>query len=282
MNHPADDERHIHTALTRLRDATRLPLAFGGPVNARRQVQLTQFAGANKGALRGVALDFGLGLGGKVVARRQPLVVNDYVASEGISHHYDHVITAEGLRAMVAVPVVVRQAVRGVLYCTTRSTFPLGDRVVQTAMETARELEQTLAVRDEIGRRLDQLTRHEPPPRPGPRPPGSTERELMREAYTELRILANDLRDPALRERVDAVCRKLSGATATGAGPTLSGRELDVLACVALGWTNAQTADDLGITLETVKSYLRTATRKLQARSRLEAVVTARRLGLLP
>jgi DNA-binding CsgD family transcriptional regulator len=31
-----------------------------------------------------------------------------------------------------------------------------------------------------------------------------------------------------------------------------------------------------------VKSYLRSATRKLHARSRLEAVVAARRRGLLP
>ncbi|MFI7633954.1 LuxR C-terminal-related transcriptional regulator [Nonomuraea sp. NPDC049400] len=35
----------------------------------------------------------------------------------------------------------------------------------------------------------------------------------------------------------------------------MSARELDVLACVALGWTNAQAAEDLGITMETVKSY---------------------------
>ncbi|WIV62234.1 LuxR C-terminal-related transcriptional regulator [Amycolatopsis nalaikhensis] len=55
-----------------------------------------------------------------------------------------------------------------------------------------------------------------------------------------------------------------------------------MLACVALGWTNHQIGEDLGITTETVKSYLRSAMRKLVARSRMEAVVAARRFGLLP
>ncbi|MBD2892579.1 HTH-type transcriptional activator RamA [Actinomadura sp. RB99] len=282
MNRPeTTDEPQIHRALARLRDMTSLPLAFGGPVNAARQVRFTQFAGATTGALRGVAVDCGLGLGGKVVARRRPIVVNDYVASSGISHQYDHVITAEGLRAMVAVPVIVGRTVRAVLYCTTRTTFPLGDRVVQAALETARDLEQNLAVRDRAARGADRLGRQEP----GGTAP-TAEQEVVREAYAELRVLAQGLDDDALRQRLEQVCAKLCGAgaapSAPQAVPYLSARELDVLACVALGWTNTQVAADLGVTTETVKSYLRNATRKLHVRTRLEAVVAARRYGLLP
>jgi DNA-binding CsgD family transcriptional regulator len=272
------DETQIHRALTRLRDATTLPLAFGGPVAGERQVRFTQFAGETTGALRGVAVDRGLGLGGKVIARRRPIVVNDYVSSSGISHHYDHVISAEGLRAMVAVPVIVRRNVRAVLYCTTRSVFPLGERVVQHALEAARDLEQVLAVRDEAARMVDRLSEHDHEHEPARR-----DNEMVREAYAELRLLAQGL-DDDLRRRIETVCAKLS-AVGTGASPPdplLASRELDVLACVALGWTNAQIAADLGITTETVKSYLRSATRKLHARTRLEAVVAARRLGLLP
>ncbi|MGC7101845.1 helix-turn-helix transcriptional regulator [Amycolatopsis lurida] len=275
----ADDRPQIQRTLTRLRDATDLPLAFGGGINANRQVWLTQFAGSTTGALRGVALDLGLGLGGRVAALRRPMVVDDYAGAAWISHHYDHIIAAEGLHAMVAVPVLVGRTVRGVLYGAQRNGLPLGDRVIQAALESARDLEQSLAVRDEITRRLDWLGEH------AVTAPVTPQWELVREAYAELRVLANDVRQHGVRERIEDVCRKLSPAAGTGSpdtAPALSARELDVLACVALGWTNAQVAADLDIKLETVKSYLRSVMRKLAAHSRLEAVVTARRYGLLP
>lgn len=62
----------------------------------------------------------------------------------------------------------------------------------------------------------------------------------------------------------------------------LTSREVDVLACVAMGATNAVAAQRLGLRPETVKAYLRSAMRKLGAHTRLEAVVAARRAGLLP
>ena len=62
----------------------------------------------------------------------------------------------------------------------------------------------------------------------------------------------------------------------------LSPRELDVLAMVAVGCGNAEAARRLGVLPETVKSYLRNATRKLGTHGRMETVVTARRLGFLP
>ncbi|HEY3466101.1 MAG TPA: LuxR C-terminal-related transcriptional regulator [Amycolatopsis sp.] len=279
-NAAADDRPEIYRALARMRDATGLPLTFGGEVGAGRQVKLSQIAGPNTGALRGVSLEYGRGLGGKAVAQRRPVVVDDYVRSPGISHHYDHIIVAEGLRAMVAVPVVVTRTVRGVLYGALRSSMPLGDRVVQSVVEAARELEQSLAVRDEVTRRLAWLDRYDATDCNRPH------WELVREAYAELRILTQDVDDPVLRDRVRAVCETLSAVTGRprrrDTVPELSARELDVLACVALGWTNHQIGEDLGITTETVKSYLRSAMRKLVARSRMEAVVAARRFGLLP
>lgn len=278
-----DDRPYIHRALARLRDATALPLAFGGPVNAQRQVRLTEFAGFTVGALRDVVLGYKLGLGGKVVAMRRPIVVNDYVQTPSISHQYDRIITAEGLRAIVAAPVIVRNEVRGVLYGAVRDSLPLGDRAIHSVLEVARDLEQSIAVRDELARRLDrldaqasgQLTQ-----------PDSPRWELVREAYAELRILAKELGDTPLQQRFSTVCDKLSAVVAPtpepGPAPTLSPREIDVLACAALGWTNGEIAADLGLTRETVKSYLRSAMHKLHSHTRLEAVVQARRLGLLP
>ncbi|NEB58243.1 helix-turn-helix transcriptional regulator, partial [Streptomyces diastaticus] len=62
----------------------------------------------------------------------------------------------------------------------------------------------------------------------------------------------------------------------------LAPREVDVLACVAAGATNGAVAERLGVGPETVKSYLRSAMRKLGARTRTEAVAVARRTGWLP
>ncbi|MDF3149900.1 LuxR C-terminal-related transcriptional regulator, partial [Streptomyces sp. T21Q-yed] len=53
-------------------------------------------------------------------------------------------------------------------------------------------------------------------------------------------------------------------------------------ACVAAGSTNAVAAERLGLGAETVKGYLRSAMRKLGTHTRGEAVVAARRAGLLP
>lgn len=270
----------IQRTLVRIREETGLPLTFGGEVDAHQQVTLTQFAGATTGALRGVALECGRGLGGKVVALRRSIVVKDYVAASGISHQYDHIIVAERLRAMVAVPVVVGRVVRGVLYGALRTDEPIGDRVVRAVLESARDLEQNLAVRDEVTLRLTALQRYDEPEAARP------EWELVRQAYAELRILANEVTDDGVRRRIRAACATLDAVGRRErqdvAGPELSVRELDVLVCVALGWTNARVANDLGIKVETVKSYLRSAARKLHAHSRMEAVVTARRLGLLP
>lgn len=59
-------------------------------------------------------------------------------------------------------------------------------------------------------------------------------------------------------------------------------RELDVLERLALGWTYAAIAEHLGLSPETVKSYLREAYGKLGVRDRAAAIAEGRRRGFLP
>ncbi|WP_198655122.1 helix-turn-helix transcriptional regulator [Streptomyces geranii] len=281
----SDDDRQLRRAIEGLRDSTGVDLTFGGVVTRGRHAQLTEFAGHSTRALMGLTLGFGMGLGGKAVALHRPIAVNDYANSKRISHHYDLMVAAEGIRAVVAAPVVVNRTVRAVMYGAVRQSVGLGDRTVDAVMDTARALEQNLAVRDEVARRLAEL---DEPPVAADRPPGpaSPRWETIREAYAELRLLAQHLTDTELRDRVTALSDRLAGAGAPAArhpaAPALSARELDVLSCVALGRTNTDVADELGLRAETVKSYLRSAMRRLGSHSRLEAVMTARRLGLLP
>ncbi|MFD5029836.1 response regulator transcription factor [Streptomyces sp. NPDC058405] len=274
----------MRAALQRLRAATGLPVAFGGLLHDVGRLRIAELNGAATGALRGLAISSGNGLGGKSIALSRPCAVTDYRVARQISHEYDAAVAAEGLRSVLAVPVVVRRTVRGVLYGALRSALPIGERTFDAAVAAARDVEQALVVRDEV-RRLLSVTRD---PEPGP---GAWEE--VRAAHSELRALAPRIVDPDLRDELLTVCGRLAGATGAGAtGPagvpprgmpvTLAPRELDVLGCVAAGSTNATAAELLGLRPETVKGYLRSAMRKLGAHTRLEAVVAARRAGLLP
>ncbi|MBZ6085331.1 helix-turn-helix transcriptional regulator [Streptomyces olivaceus] len=292
------DGVEIRSALVRLRRATGLPVAFGGLVESGRpQVRISELSGTATAALSALAVASGNGLGGRAVALSRPCAVTDYSVSRQISHEYDLPVAAEGLRSILAVPVVVRRRVRGVLYGALRTAEPLGDRTLDAAVAAARDVEQALVLRDEAGQLLAAA-------RPGAGrgavpgaaggavagaaggpvgdAPGGAAWEQVREAHAALRALAPRITDPALRDELLDACGLLAAGDAPRPGPRLAPREVDVLACVAAGATNAQAGRRLGLGPETVKSYLRSAMRKLGARTRGEAVATARRTGWLP
>ncbi|MFJ9241200.1 response regulator transcription factor [Streptomyces sp. NPDC101776] len=267
----------IQAALVRLRRGTGLPVAFGGLVETgRRQMRISELSGTATPALRALAVTSGSGLGGKAVALARPCAVTDYSSSHQISHEYDTAVATEGLHAILAVPVVVRRRVRGVLYGALRTAQPLGDRMLSAAMAAARDVEQALVVREEV-RELLSAARQAPAPDPA----ASAVWEQVREAHAALRALAPRIPDPALRAELLDACGLLTAEAATGE-VELAPRELDVLACVAAGATNAVAAERLGLRPETVKGYLRSAMRRLGAHTRGEAVVAARRAGVLP
>ncbi|MFI6285146.1 response regulator transcription factor [Streptomyces sp. NPDC051018] len=276
MSEPAEAVE-MQAALLRLRRATGLPVVFGGLLHDTQRLRIAQVSGAQTRALHGLGINTGHGLGGKSIALSRPCAVVDYHEARHISHEYDAPVSTEGLRSVLAVPVVVRRKVRGVLYGAIRRPVPIGDRTFDAAVASARDVEQALVVRDQAQELLTLV--REPVAGPGAW-------EEVREAHGELRALAPQISDPVLRETLLSVCGRLAAA---GAEPppdvrpiTLAPRELDVLSCVAAGSTNAAAAERLGLRPETVKGYLRSAMRKLGAHTRLEAVVAARRSGLLP
>ena len=65
------------------------------------------------------------------------------------------------------------------------------------------------------------------------------------------------------------------------AWPTSNARELAVLRMLDVGRSNQQIGRALGVTVNTVKWYLKNIYAKLGATSRAEAVSTARRAGIL-
>lgn len=253
--------------------ATGLPVAFGGEVHDGTLL-LSEFFGTRTAAMRGLAVRPSAGLGGASLVAHRPLSVADYRRAVTITHDYDGPVLGEGIRAVLAVPVVVDGRARAVLYGAHRSASPIGGRIAEAMVASARRLSVELRVRDEVDR---QLRLREA------RPPGATAAgvEQIREVHADLRLLAAQSPDgDRLRELADRLARALSGDAPVPA--PLTPRELDVLAQVAMGCTNTEAAHRLGLKPETVKSYLRSAAATLGTRTRHEAVSKARRAGLIP
>jgi DNA-binding CsgD family transcriptional regulator len=210
-------------------------------------------------------------------------VIEDYGVCANITHDFDRQVIPEGISSALAVPVVVGTRSRAVLYAAVRGSEPLGSRALDLVMRSARRISERIRVQDQVELRL----RHLVPAETGASARSWTQqdRTALRDVYAELRALAATIDDRSTQDKLRAVCDRIVGiacsAPPTPVAPILSRREIDVLSQVALGLTNAEIADQLGVLPETVKAYLRSASGKLNTHSRLEAVVAARRLGLL-
>jgi LuxR family transcriptional regulator, regulator of acetate metabolism len=270
----------VSIAVGELVRRTRFPIAFGG-LERDGAVHVSAIVGARTPSIEGLVVREHRGLGGRALIERRPRLALDYRTSRTITHDYDRAILGEGISTLFAVPVVVTGSARGVLYCGSWTQSAVGDVVARPAFGVADEMAGELRVRDEVDRRLAALDAHADAALP------ASAQEELRESYAELRSIAAALPDPALRRRLEGVEQKLAalsspGGAAPDPGIRLSRRELDVLACAALGATNAQIGAELDLRETTVKSYLAAAMAKLDATTRHAAVLRARRLRLLP
>jgi PAS domain S-box-containing protein len=64
-------------------------------------------------------------------------------------------------------------------------------------------------------------------------------------------------------------------------GPRLTPRQRETLSLLAAGLSTTEVASRLSLSPETVRNHLRNASRQLNAHTRLEAIASAQRLGLL-
>ncbi|GAA3942134.1 LuxR C-terminal-related transcriptional regulator [Microbacterium soli] len=261
---------------------TRFPVAFGGLIEDG-EVSVTTIVGNRTHHLDGLHVRPERGLGGRAMIELRPRMTNDYRTSQQITHDYDVFVLGEGLRTLLALPIVVDGRPRGVLYGGAWEQSRIGGVTAAPAMAVADRIATELRVRDEVERRLREAA--PPPPALNTR-----QREELRESFAELRSIASGLADESLRARIAAVEQRLMEFTSPAPRPAsavepavhLSPRELDVLACVAVGSTNSEIAAQLGLREGTVKAYLGSAMGKLDASTRLAAVAHARRAGLLP
>ncbi len=237
-----------------LRRATGLPVVFGGAVTPGNDLVLSSFFGTRGTSLHGLRVGAGRGLGGTAVALGTAVRVNDYATTRAITHEFDRmVVVNERLTSVFAYPVMVRGAVRGVLYGAVRGQTAIGDRAIRTAGAVAQGLAGD----------LDMPSLH------------------TQAALRELSEVAKLVRDPVLRERLRKVHQDLGGEAPVAVPTGLTPRELDTLRLAAVGASNREIAAELGLSTETVKAYLRGAMRKLGVHNRTAAVHAARSTGAL-
>lgn len=273
-----DDRDLLRSSLRRLAGQARVGILFAGLVEDGA-LTITEFIGTTTNSLDKLFVQRGEGVGGGALARGKPTAVADYVEAAQISHQHDEAVRREGLRSMVALPVTVDGQPRVIMYAATRERVTIGDRLSTELVDAARVIANELRTRDEVDRRVALLRGSEPL---AAGPESHDLREAIRTAHGELLALASTTDDAELSRRILAVTQRLAGDAPSLGAPTLTRRESDVLAQIALGCSYPEAATRLGLQAGTVKSYMQTVMGKLGAHSRHEAVATARRLHLLP
>nr|EJI97928.1 transcriptional regulator, LuxR family protein [Rhodococcus sp. JVH1] len=126
--------------------------------------------------------------------------VHDYRRSATITYHYDRPVLTEGLRSVLAVPVVVGRKARAVLYAANRECAPIGARTANLVVTASRRLGTEILVRDEVDRRLQMLATIEPAGADG-----ATTEEL-RDIHAALRAVQH-IADTTVRSRLHGVVR---------------------------------------------------------------------------
>lgn len=278
------DTQVLAGAVAELVRRTRFPVAFGGFAHDDA-IHISSIVGARTRSLEGLVVQASRGLGGRALVEQRPRLALDYRSARSITHDYDRAVLGEGIATLFAVPLIVGGRARGVIYCGSWAESPVGDVVARPAFAVADELASELRIREEVRRRLAFTP---PAPAAAASALAPAAREELRETYAELRSIAATVDDPDVRERLTAIERRLAAlSTSESEAPLdldvrLSPREIDVLACAALGSTNSEIATALSLREGTVKSYLQSAMAKLDASTRHAAVARARRAGLLP
>jgi DNA-binding CsgD family transcriptional regulator len=254
-----------------LRTQGQIPVVFGG-LRDERGIRVTITNGAQTANLTTIFIRPDRGLGGRSWSSGQPQAVADYARSTGITHDFDYQILGEGIVGLAVAPIIVRGRVTGLLYGGYRSELRRAGDLDLLGHEASR-VAQELLVRDLVDERVRAMRVRETLPAAGLAHPD------LSELFARLRQVAARTTDPRtaheLRELLDL-------RSDSEQDRQLTTRQVDVLALVALGLTNERIAASLGLSSLTVKSYLRAAMARLGARTRYEAVIEARRLGILP
>ncbi|GAA2785138.1 GAF domain-containing sensor histidine kinase [Saccharopolyspora taberi] len=132
-----DDTAALRGLAQRIREECGAHIGLAGPVESERLLVLRQWNGTWATGLHDLHVPMGLGLGGKCFAELRPVWVDDYCASELITHDFDGPISADGIRTMMAVPMIRAGRVHGVVYAAMREVTDFSGRQLDAAVAVA-------------------------------------------------------------------------------------------------------------------------------------------------
>ncbi|WP_156118318.1 GAF domain-containing protein, partial [Microbacterium sp. ZOR0019] len=147
----------VANAVRELARRTRFPVAFGGLIE-EGVVRVTSIVGARTRSLDGLRVRPERGLGGRAMMELRPRMTSDYGSSQQITHDYDVFVLGEGLRTLLALPIIVQGRPRGVLYAGGWDEEQVGGVTTAPAMQVAQSVADELRIRDEVQRRIQANT----------------------------------------------------------------------------------------------------------------------------
>jgi signal transduction histidine kinase len=133
-----DRSAAIRRIVAMVPELTGVAMSWVGEPAGEDEIVLGKSVNTPTRLVEGLVVPVGAGLGGKVLVARRPMWVSDYCADREITHHFKAQAMAEGMRAMIAVPIVHDGRLLGVLYGANSEETLFGDR-------TAHALEQVAA-----------------------------------------------------------------------------------------------------------------------------------------
>ncbi|RAK26257.1 LuxR family GAF modulated transcriptional regulator [Actinoplanes lutulentus] len=219
-----------------------IPLIFGGV--GTTDVPVTVSVGAHTSALTSLVIRPHQGLGGQALVQKRLLALPRYDRAPGITHDYDESVLGEGIVGLAVVPLMSGSRVRGLLYAGTRDDAALTPEIVSALAAEGQAASLEISVRDEVERRIGT--------------PDLTGR---------LREIAHATSDQRTRQAL----LQLVDQPRPVAAP-LTPRQREVLELAEIGLRNAEIGERLGLSEQTIKTYMRALMVRLGARSRAEAV----------
>jgi len=116
---------------------TGVEIAWVGEPAGGDRIVLGHPVNVTTGVVTGLVVPVGAGLGGKVAVARRPLWVRDYYKAPDITHQFAPQAATEGVKSMIAVPIVHDGELLGVLYGANRDETEFGDRTVRALEQLA-------------------------------------------------------------------------------------------------------------------------------------------------
>ncbi|ONH23620.1 LuxR C-terminal-related transcriptional regulator [Pseudofrankia asymbiotica] len=255
----------LATLSARLREETSADLTMAGRVDPRTRIlTIRSVDGTQPAGLIGRIVEPGRGAGGRAVMLGRHILADP--------ERLDRAVCVKGIRSLLAVPVRCHGRVEIVVYVGSRSEYFIDAAMTAHVLWLTHLAEKYLA---------EAAGPH------GVDGPWRRMAYALHQVESQLERIRRRTSDPVIQNEIATIRRLVLLSMAeeqsrvAETSVTLSPRELDLLGLVAEGLSNAEAAEQMLVTRETVKSYLRSIRGKLGVNNRTAAVSVARRLGML-